>query len=58
MRTGGYLIPYGGGQSQDHVHKQGRRSNYAADALHTPYGRGGLRLVLNPSSSSRVELDP
>ncbi len=62
IRTGGYLQPYGG-QSQGNLQAKGRRGNYSADALHTPFARGGVRLVLftlpddpTPTLHSRIEV--
>lgn len=55
LRTGGYLVTYGE-QSPAEVRSSGRRSNYAADALHTPYGRGGLRVVFSPAGRVKVEV--
>lgn len=52
LRTGGYLVAYGDQGSS----AQGRRSNYAADSLHTPYGRGGLRVVFKADGRTIVEV--
>lgn len=53
VRTGAYLRPYGG-QTQESIRKRGRRGNYAADSLCSPYGTGGLRVVLYPDGRSEV----
>ncbi len=53
LRTGGYLDSY---SQQDDAINAGRKSNYSADALHTPYGKGGIRLVFTTTGNMRVEL--
>lgn len=56
LRTGGYLDSHGF-QTPADVKKHGRRGNYAADAMLLPAGRGGVRLVLKPDGTSRVEVE-
>lgn len=55
IRTGAYLASHGVQTPEDAL-ARGRRGNYAADALLAPTGRGGVRLVLGPDGSSRVEV--
>ena len=56
IRTAAYMNSYSG-QTQEHWLRKGRKSNYGADALHAPYGRGGARVVLCGSARKlRVEL--
>lgn len=56
VRTGAYLRTFGG-QTQDHWARKGRQGNYGADALHAPYGRGGLRVVLSAAHPlGRIEV--
>jgi hypothetical protein len=55
--TGAYLMSYGT-QTQASYAREGRRSNYAADAGMVPGGAGGVRLVLHfdePGFPSKVE---
>jgi len=55
LRTGGYLVAYGE-QDDASIRRDGRRTNYAADSLHTPYGRGGLRVVFAPGARVTIEV--
>ena len=61
IRTGSYFDTYEY-QSQEDFTRRGRQSNYAADALLQPRGKGGIRLVLGFDSqtskkSLKVELN-
>lgn len=56
--TGSYMVPYAH-QSQESMVKEGRRSNYAAEAGYAPGGLGGARVVLRwdaPGFPSKVEV--
>ncbi len=55
VRTGAYLINIAG-QSQDDLRRQGRKSNYAADACMPGNGRGGARILLQRNALSSTDL--
>ena len=45
IMTGSYFKTYCG-QSQESIHREGRRSNHAADKAMAPRGKGGARIVI------------